>query len=256
MNHLKTFSYTTVLPGEGLKHLVSHFWHSQWKTGRQESFNYHSTANSNTEIVFAFEPGRQPVFTSLQGHTGTHCCIRSGGLSELFGVALYSHAIPYFFNASAGELADQLIDLSEVMRPDIEAITHQLALAHDFYKRVEIMSRYLQATLNTNRKTDGIILHALQKIRKRQGQVTIDKLATEHALSQKQFERRFKNYTGFNPKLYAGICRFQNALWPFKEHTRLIDKALDLGYYDQAHFINDFRKFSGFSPGQYTPITT
>jgi AraC-like DNA-binding protein len=255
MNLLEPFTYEVIFPDEGLKDLVSHFWFSRWNTGIQKCFNHNSTASTNTDLVFAFEPGRQPVFSSLQGHTANYCCIKTGGLSEMFGVSLYSHAIPYFFDVSAGDLVDQLLDLREIMRLDAELITHRLAHGHSFHNRVEIMTQYLKSKLTHNRKTDLVIINAIKRIRELRGQVNVVALAKESTLSQKQFERRFKNCSGFNPKLYSRILRFECSLSPYNYYISFTDKALDLGYYDQAHFINDFKQFSGFTPGNYNPIT-
>ncbi len=173
----------------------------------------------------------------------------------MFGVSLYSHAVPYFFEASAGELVDQLIELREMMRSDAEAIAHRLAGIHCFNKQVETMAQYLKGKFDPARKTDIAVIKAIKTIRELRGLVNIGTLAKESFLSQKQFERRFKNFSGFNPKLYARILRFGNSLTPYNRDTSFTSTALDLGYYDQAHFINDFRQFSGFTPGSYTPIS-
>lgn len=255
MKPLESFTYEVIRPDKRLQDFVSHFWCSRWNTGIQEYFNYHSTANTCTELVFAFEPGRQPVFTTLQGHTAHYSCIETGGLSEMFGVSLYSHAIPYFFDVSAGEMMGHLAGLQEVLSWDAEAIAYRLANSNNFRQRIEIMAQYLKSKFNSSRKTDLPVIHAIKRIRELRGQVNIKALAKESLLSQKQFERRFKDFSGFNPKLYSRILRFENALSPYNDYTSLTNKALDLGYYDQAHFINDFKQFSGFSPGNYAPIS-
>lgn len=256
MKPFEAITFEVIHPEKGLADFVSHFWCSRWNAGIQERINYHSTANTNTELVFAFAPGEQPVFSTLQGHTANHCCLQTGGLSEMFGVSFYSHAIPYFFEASACELVDQLVDFGEIMRLDAEVVTHRLAGAHSFAQRAGIMTQHLKSKFNPDRKTDHSIIDAIKRMRELRGQVNIAALAKESLLSPKQFERRFKSFSGFNPKLYSRILRFENSFWPCNGHTSFTDKALDLGYYDQAHFINDFKQFSGFSPGNYTPVTS
>ena len=56
---------------------------------------------------------------------------------------------------------------------------------------------------------------------------------------------------GFPPKLYSRITRFQAALGEYGSGKSLTDIAYDCGYYDQSHFINDFREFSGYNPKVY-----
>ncbi|HWV74049.1 MAG TPA: helix-turn-helix domain-containing protein [Pseudosphingobacterium sp.] len=255
MKHLEAFTHEVGFPDKDLADFVSHFWCSKWPMGIQECFNYHSTANTNTELVFAFAPGQQPVFSTLQGHTANFCCLQTGGLSEMFGVSFYAYAIPYFFEASAFDVLNQLVDFKEIIKFDAAIIIDELACAGSFTHRIEIMTRYLKNKFNLNRKQDGTMVNAIKTIRKLRGQVNIKALANNSSLSQKQFERRFKTFAGFNPKLYSRILRFENSLFPYQNNTSLTDKALDLGYYDQAHFINDFKQFSGFSPSNYTPIS-
>jgi AraC-like DNA-binding protein len=72
-------------------------------------------------------------------------------------------------------------------------------------------------------------------------------------LSPKRFIQVFRDETGFTPKVFCRIRRFQQALGRMQGH-RSVDwpgVALDSGYFDQAHFIHDFRAFSGINPSSY-----
>ncbi len=72
-------------------------------------------------------------------------------------------------------------------------------------------------------------------------------------MSQRRFLDRFRGEVGIAPKLFARVQRFQAVIR--KVHTlRDVDWAaiaVECGYFDQAHFIHDFRAFSGFTPAQY-----
>jgi AraC-like DNA-binding protein len=254
----RDFFHAVILPCRELSGFISHFWTSRWYSGVQKSFAYHSTANTNTEIVFAFSPangkGCAPVFSSAQGHTDNYSRIDTGGISEMFGVSIYSHAIPFFFEASPLGLVNQLVDLGDIMT-DVGAMTDKLAGRRDVNERVDLMTNYLKAKFRMSQRTDPAVMYAIKQIRQTRGKVSIVNLAGDVSLSQKQFTRRFKDFSGFNPKLYSRILRFESSLSIDNESSSYADVALDLGYYDQAHFINDFRKFSGSSPGKYTPIT-
>jgi methylphosphotriester-DNA--protein-cysteine methyltransferase len=62
----------------------------------------------------------------------------------------------------------------------------------------------------------------------------------------------FKHFSGFSPKLFSRIIRFQSALNHYgKKEKKLTEIAYDAGYYDQSHFIQDFKEFSGHSPKEY-----
>jgi len=72
-------------------------------------------------------------------------------------------------------------------------------------------------------------------------------------LSEKSFERKFKQGVGISPKLFSRICRFQAALNQLRNnhYRKLSDVAYENGYADQSHFIRAFKEFAGFSPQQY-----
>ncbi|WP_343703285.1 AraC family transcriptional regulator [Chitinophaga sp.] len=252
-----SLTYEVAFPGATLQHYVSHFWQSRWATGVQDHFVYHSTANTNTELAFAFRPrnrhGHEPVFSAVQGHTDSHSRIDTGGFSEMFGVSIHSYAIPFFFDIPSAQLANHVIDLAELPGANAAFLAKSLAAGRSFSQRMAIMTAYLEKRLRRGHE-DQTILHAIRKMKNMRGLVSIRELAAECALSQKQFERRFREFSSFNPKLYARILRFESSLSAYKKLDSLTALAHHLGYYDQAHFINDFRQFSGFSPRQYMAV--
>jgi AraC-like DNA-binding protein len=95
--------------------------------------------------------------------------------------------------------------------------------------------------------------NALAWLVENRGQVPVEELADSASLSPRQFRRVCLERTGVTPKRLARVLRFRQAL----AHTgqgRTADwaqVALDCGYYDQAHLINEFREFSGLAPGEF-----
>lgn len=71
--------------------------------------------------------------------------------------------------------------------------------------------------------------------------------------SQKHFINLFKEQVGVLPKQYLKIMRFQKAIVEIENRDIIhwSDFAPEHGYYDQSHFINEFKSFSGFTPGEY-----
>ena len=78
-------------------------------------------------------------------------------------------------------------------------------------------------------------------------------LSNEIGYSQKHFIHLFTQQVGVSPKQYLKILRFQKVISAIenKESIRWSKIALESGYYDQAHFIHDFKLFSGFTPNEY-----
>ncbi len=94
---------------------------------------------------------------------------------------------------------------------------------------------------------------AVLAINQTRGQIRLAHLATRLRISQRQLERRFRSDVGLTPIAYTRIIRFQNLLnaIPSNVPPNWSTLAITHGYFDQAHMICDFRKFSGLSPNAY-----
>ena len=70
--------------------------------------------------------------------------------------------------------------------------------------------------------------------------------------SERYFSRQFEEQIGLTPKMLGRILRFHRAVRRLsgRGEVRLVELALDCGYYDQAHFTHDFREFSGVTPSE------
>jgi AraC-like DNA-binding protein len=90
------------------------------------------------------------------------------------------------------------------------------------------------------------------------GQISVEDLADAASLSPRQFRRICLERTGLTPKRLGRILRFRRALAHASvgRNRDWADVALECGYYDQAHLINEFREFAGTPPGEFVPVST
>lgn len=253
--------YTILYPRPELKKFVSHFWITS-KDVQKGGMNrlHYSTACSLANIVFAFkgiESNPVPAFTHFQGQTSLpeQIHIPEEGFLKIFGISIYSYAIPQLFNALAPELINRSIPLSSLWGSQENILIEMMASSLATEKCISILSNYLQSQLRESRYTDELVIKATDQIRTVNGNINMERLSSELCLSQKQFTRRFKIQTGFNPKLYARIIRFESTLYTMMEYSSLTEAACMNGYYDQAHFIQDFKTFTGHNPNQFLTVS-
>lgn len=98
----------------------------------------------------------------------------------------------------------------------------------------------------------GRVGRALAWMAKHRSSVSIDEVADQAGFSARQFRRVCLEQTGLTPKFLARVQRFRHALSRRHHYSgRFAEFALDCGYYDQAHFINEFRQLSGWTPSNY-----
>lgn len=85
------------------------------------------------------------------------------------------------------------------------------------------------------------------------GAYTVSDVVGQLGMSSRRFIRSFAEQVGLTPKRYCRVRRFQQALSAIERGDRLSWAAVaaSCGYYDQAHFIHDFRAFAGLTPTEY-----
>ncbi len=99
---------------------------------------------------------------------------------------------------------------------------------------------------------------ALLEFRREPHNQTIGEVTDKTGLSPRRFIEVFRQEVGMTPKLFCRLHRFQKALRRYAAGKRVewTEVALDAGYFDQAHFIHDFRAFSGINPSAYAAART
>jgi len=171
----------------------------------------------------------------------------------IFGVYLYPFAVATLFSIPVTAVSNQMPDLISLLGKAGEELEEKVSLAPDTNSRVAVLSAFLRKKLMQNQaKKPPAVFTAIQTIIQSRGLVNIDCLADQTCLSRRQFERNFKNFSGFSPKLFARIIRFQAALKEYgNQHKSLTEIGYACGYYDQSHFIHDFKEFSGYHPSAF-----
>ncbi|MNV74997.1 DNA-binding transcriptional activator FeaR [compost metagenome] len=126
--------------------------------------------------------------------------------------------------------------------------------APDHRSRIAIIETFLTNKLSTCLSIDPLIQQSLDLIYTNRGLSPISELYKTLQISERQLERKFKENIGISPKYFSNIIRLQFFLKLYRTTSvkkNLTEIAYESGYYDQAHFIREFRKRVGLSPGQY-----
>ncbi|HET6768680.1 MAG TPA: helix-turn-helix domain-containing protein, partial [Chitinophagaceae bacterium] len=100
---------------------------------------------------------------------------------------------------------------------------------------------------------DTIIKSCVDIIFQSQGQIGIAALAGKLNVNRRNMERKFKSVIGISPKQLAKVARLQATIKILGEEkfTTLTEIAYENGYFDQAHFIKDFKEFTGMNPKSF-----
>lgn len=159
-----------------------------------------------------------------------------GGLFRLLGFSL-------------SEMVDGSFDAEDIFGKNIREVNYRLQESKTFDDIKDIVESFLLQQVKTLKPALPVDIAFLELMRS-EGKIPIEKLASISCLSLRQFERKCKDRIGFPPKLFARIVRFSKA-YRLREnfsHMSWTSIAYECGYFDQMHFIRDFKEFAGVPP--------
>jgi AraC-like DNA-binding protein len=250
-------NYYTIAPTPALSPYVRFYWVLE----SDKAYCHRSMADGCAEMIFHYKGSFDEITVhgqnersfdaGLHGPSQHYRRFSTNNSFGIFGVYLYPFVIPQLFSIPASELSNQMPDLVSLLGADGRELEEKIIMAETNLQRVAILSFYLEKKLK-NTTAQQAVISVINELIHSKGSVPIEDLAKRSFLSMRQFERNFKSFSGFSPKLYFRIIRFQMATQNYgTSHKTLTDIAYDCGYYDQSHFIHDFKQFSGYHPRQY-----
>jgi AraC-like DNA-binding protein len=186
------------------------------------------------------------------GQQSNYYDLSLAGETGMILTAFKPHGLKAFFNFPAKELLNENISLNLLIKNEANVLEDKLLNSINNEQRINHLENFFTKRLIFNRDFDRID-HAIKLIENYKGQIKTQQISREVCLGIKQFERIFSNHVGMNPKKFSSIIRFQNVIQmkrKFKE-LNMSQLAFDNGYYDQSHFIHDFKSLTGLSPKDF-----
>jgi AraC-like DNA-binding protein len=158
----------------------------------------------------------------------------------------------HFSSHPANELFNQSISLDPLFgKSVIDEVEEKLALAHTDKQRIQIVEKFLLSQLKDT-QTDKLIVEAVKMIYQSKGTIRIKELSEKLFISQSPFEKRFRKLVGATPKKFSSIVRFNAVLKDLNSVKTLTQLCYQNNFFDQAHFIRDFKQFTGDTPENFS----
>jgi AraC-like DNA-binding protein len=171
--------------------------------------------------------------------------------SSMIGVHFRPGGASAFIPFPADELADRVEELDRIWGGTALELREQLLAAKNPAAKFLLLERFLLDQLQDDQC--AAVDFAIGELIAQPATASISELASHTGLSHKHFISCFRQRVGLTPKRFCRIRRFQQALREIETRGALdwSGVAAETGYYDQTHFINDFRTFSGLNPSRY-----
>jgi methylphosphotriester-DNA--protein-cysteine methyltransferase len=175
------------------------------------------------------------------------------GKIGIFSVRFLPNGLQHFINISVAELTDSIISLENLWSNKGKILEKEMISAANNQERIQIIEQFLETQQKPTTEKDILIEKCVATIMTANGIIPIEKLIDEFHISKRQLERSFMSNVGVSLKFFSRIIRFNYALQLIdnKDFSSFTNVALDGGFYDQAHFIKDFKEITGLNPKQY-----
>ena len=186
------------------------------------------------------------------GQMKTFTLLRPSGKTGMVAVRFKPAGAARFFGFSLSEITNRILDLDLVLGAEGKSLVDWVLNCQTNSDRVQVLLDFLLEKLTS--RSDDLLLRATVKfIEEAKGGLDLFVLEKRIGLSSRQIERKFKEKVGISPMALARVVRFQRFLSLAKEcpNMNLTDASMECGYYDQSHFIKDFRAFAGVSPSSF-----
>ncbi len=254
--------YKEILPPPVLSDYVRHFWYIEYINEASENIPFRIMADGFPSLLFQYKNQFKDSETLtysfpgclLMGHTHNVRDLVIDGAFGVFGVALFPFTPSLLYQLPGSIFANNIISAKDLFRHEDSYLEERVALATSNEDRIQILTVYLIEKLcKCNPLTDVLIQDIVKYIIQTKGVLSIETLMMSVDISRRQFERRFIHHVGMSPKVFSRIIRFQNTLRysPTAKIRNLTSLAFAYRYADQAHFIREFKEFSGINPKYY-----
>ena len=195
------------------------------------------------------EQSLEPVyFSGLQDHF-RNARLRLKGRVEVLGICFRPYGLYPFMKIPIAEFKNQLLGAGEIGFRTAVTLRERLMQTPDTAARLDVLEKELLLLLDhvhrPPRNFDRIF-HALCHCEDQQ----LVTFCQQQQIGMRKLERLYHKYVGLSPKTFGALSRFQNSMNQVtrKDYTLLSDIAYGNGYYDQMHFIREFKRYTGNTP--------
>lgn len=254
--------YQTYSPGTELVHFVKCYWILE-SPADQMPVRQRIVPDGCMEMIFHYgdlyrqylPDGRSVIQPRcfVFGQITDTLEIEPTGHSGIFSIRFHPDGFLPFATRSIREMDNKAVSLEQLYDQGGTDLQNAVLAATTAETRIEIVESFLLNRLQQAETVDSIIKSTIDTILTANGQLSVNELSAQLKVNRRQLERNFAEAVGLSPKQLSKIIRLQATLKLLlnDQFTSLTALAYEGNYYDQAHFIKDFREFTGQTPKEF-----
>jgi AraC-like DNA-binding protein len=245
------FRHDRLQPSAGLRAIVQHFWSVRWDLRGRAPFTPETLPHPNVHLVFGADGAR------ISGvHTSRFTTVLAGQ-GGVFGVKFRPGAFRPFFGLSVATLRNRTVGIAEVFGNRGMALERDVSGAQSIRDRAALVEHFLLRDAPAEDVKVGEVGRIVDDIAEDRDIIAVQQVVERWHRPKRSLQALLNEYVGVGPKWV--ICRYRLHEALERLHARptisCTQLALELGYFDQAHFIRDFRRLVGCPPAAYARTT-
>lgn len=202
-----------------------------------------------SETSFVIQPRQM-----LLGQITEQFYIEPTGYVNTFAIRFYPYGFANFIDLPLNELCNKETSLTKLFGDKkSEKLSQEIIQAKTTNERIRIIEAFLFDRLKDEATIDNIVKSTIDAMLLSKGSKPINDILKADLTKRRQLERKFIKQIGISPKQLGKAIRLQATLQMLLNQTTgtLTDIAYENEYYDQAHFIKDFKEFTGITPKEF-----
>lgn len=242
-----TVAYREIRPNKDIENFVYCFWQLKTRRELNKPFIYRVVSDGCIDIFFNHN---KPIENYVMGFCRKYTEFSIGKVFDYIGIRFFPSSFPLLFGIQAKTLSNQSQKLDTILTDFSKWITSEIAPSDAFEVVAEQLNeKLINISQKQKPKYDQRFYNALQLIFQKHGFIDTEK-DLDTGLSPRQMRRIFNFYIGTTAKTFSNVVRFQYILNAKPSVKSLKNNKLyyDVGFFDQAHFIKNFKTFYGITP--------
>lgn len=197
---------------------------------------------ANATFERAFISGMHRNYLSISAHEN----------SEMLAVQFKPYGSYPFLHENTDLLNELVVPAHEIVGDELYTLREEMKAAVTTTDKFELVEKWLRQRFDASKSPPQDLVQFVNQLQAEPVD-SLNRLIEAYPASQKKLIGDFKKYVGLTPKYYQRILRFNDLLKRLQNRNEVswTEVAHDCGYFDQSHFIKEFKHFSGFNPQEF-----
>jgi len=247
----KRIHYARRLPAADLGVFIEHFWMARWDLRGVAPHKTQTVSHPSVQLLL--EKGNSRIYGVVKGSSSRLL----NDLGQVFGVKFRPGGFYPFLKSPVSRLTNRSIALSDLFGSQAQDFEEAVLSLDDGLMKVNAAEKFLRRHMPKRDETAVLAGQIVDEICLNREIMTVDDVAARFNLGKRMLQRMFGQYVGVTPKWVIRVYRLHEIverLHADKAAPKAVDFAAlsqDLGYFDQAHFVKDFKSIIGYTPTEY-----